>query len=102
MSKHIMSLTVNGDLHELMVDNTDTLLDAIRNQVGLTGSSYWFNNSMLAEISSIHDYLHSLPESGKVLSIDSSLQLLRSLDARMVTDDSFLYTLYNGLPEDIK
>jgi carbon-monoxide dehydrogenase small subunit len=38
MAKHIMALTVNGDRHELMVDDTDTLLDIIRNQVGLTGT----------------------------------------------------------------
>lgn len=69
---------------------------------GITGSSYWFNNSMLAEINSIHDYLHSLPESGKVLSIASSLQILRSLDESMVTDDFFLSILYKRLPEDIK
>jgi carbon-monoxide dehydrogenase small subunit len=38
MAKHIMTLTVNDDQHELMVDDTDTLLDVIRNQVGLTGT----------------------------------------------------------------
>lgn len=38
MAKHIMTLTVNGDLHEIMVDDTDTLLDVIRDQVGLTGT----------------------------------------------------------------
>ena len=38
MAKHIMSLTLNGDRHEFAVDDTDTLLDAIRNQVGLTGT----------------------------------------------------------------
>jgi carbon-monoxide dehydrogenase small subunit len=38
MAKHIMTLTVNGDRHEVMVSDTDTLLDIIRNQVGLTGT----------------------------------------------------------------
>lgn len=38
MAKHIMSLTLNGDRHEFAVDDTDTLLDVIRNQVGLTGT----------------------------------------------------------------
>ncbi len=38
MAKHIMTLTVNGDRHELMVSDTDTLLDVVRNQVGLTGT----------------------------------------------------------------
>jgi carbon-monoxide dehydrogenase small subunit len=38
MAKHIMTLTVNGDAKEFAVDDTDTLLDVIRNQIGLTGT----------------------------------------------------------------
>jgi len=38
MAKHIMALTVNGDLFEFAVDDTDTLLDVLRNQIGLTGT----------------------------------------------------------------
>lgn len=38
MAKRIMSLTVNGDQHEFAVDDTDTLLDVIRNQLALTGT----------------------------------------------------------------
>ena len=38
MAKHIMSIVVNGDKHEFAVDDTDTLLDIIRNQIGLTGT----------------------------------------------------------------
>jgi carbon-monoxide dehydrogenase small subunit len=33
-----MTLTVNGDQYEIMVDDTDTLLDVIREQVELTGT----------------------------------------------------------------
>jgi carbon-monoxide dehydrogenase small subunit len=38
MAKHIMNIAVNGDRHEFAVDDTDTLLDVIRNQIGLTGT----------------------------------------------------------------
>ena len=38
MAKHIMTLTVNGDTHEFAVDDTDTLLDVLRNQLTLTGT----------------------------------------------------------------
>lgn len=38
MAKHIMTCTVNGDAKEFAVDDTDTLLDVIRNQIGLTGT----------------------------------------------------------------
>ncbi len=38
MAKHIMTLTVNGDTREFAAQDTDTLLDVIRNQLGLTGT----------------------------------------------------------------
>ena len=38
MAKHRMSITINDDLHELLVSDRQTLLDVIRGQVGLTGT----------------------------------------------------------------
>lgn len=38
MRRVVMRLTVNGDTHELLVSPRQTLLDVIRNQVGLTGT----------------------------------------------------------------
>ena len=38
MAKHIMTLTVNGDAYEFAVDDTDTLLDVLRNQLTMTGT----------------------------------------------------------------
>ena len=86
-------------LFEELASELDLELD---DDAGITSSSYWFNNGMLPKVYAIHNYLDSLQESGKVLSISSSLQLLRSLDEDMVTDDFFLSILYKRLPEDIK
>jgi len=36
--KRIMALTVNGDRYEILVSSRQTLLDVIRDQVGLTGT----------------------------------------------------------------
>jgi carbon-monoxide dehydrogenase small subunit len=36
--RRIMTLTVNGDAHEVLVSPRQTLLDVIRDQVGLTGT----------------------------------------------------------------
>ena len=69
---------------------------------GITSTSYWFNNGRLPKVNAIHNYLDSLEESGKVISIATSLKLLRSLDEEMVMDDFFLSLLYKRLPEDIK
>ncbi len=38
MAKHRMSITINDDLHELLVSDRQTLLDVIRGQIGLTGT----------------------------------------------------------------
>ncbi len=38
MSRHTITLTVNGDLHELNVDPRDTLLDALRDKLELRGT----------------------------------------------------------------
>ena len=69
---------------------------------GITSTSYWFNNSKLPKVKEIHQYLDQLSETGKVLSITTSLELLKSLDEDVVMDDFFLSILYKRLPEDIK
>jgi carbon-monoxide dehydrogenase small subunit len=38
MARKLLRLTVNGDLHELLVSEQQTLLDVIRDQVGLMGT----------------------------------------------------------------
>jgi carbon-monoxide dehydrogenase small subunit len=38
MAKHRMTLTVNGDLHELLVSDRQTLLDVIRGELRMTGT----------------------------------------------------------------
>lgn len=69
---------------------------------GITGRSYWFNSFMADKVAAIHDYLDSLPETGKVLSITSSLRMLERLNERAVVDDFFLSVLYKTLPDEIK
>jgi len=38
MSKQLITLTVNGDTHEIAVEPHHTLLDVLRNDLGLTGT----------------------------------------------------------------
>lgn len=38
MTRHRISLTVNSDLHELLISDRQTLLDVIRSEIGLTGT----------------------------------------------------------------
>lgn len=74
----------------------------LEGSAGISGTSYWFNSYKLPEISAIHDYLDGLPESGKVLSISSTMRLLESLNEREELDDFFLAIIYKRLPESIK
>ena len=41
-------------------------------------SKYWFTRDKIDRILKVHDYLDSLPEIGKVLSLDQLLELLKT------------------------
>lgn len=97
--------TETNSLIDTLGDALDDALDFVLDwdeDAGITSTSYWFNNSKLPKVHAIHDYLHSLPATGKVLSISTSLQMLHSLDEEVVMDDFFLSILYKRLPEEIK
>jgi len=70
--------------------------------VGITGTSYWFNTYRLEDVFSLHRYLDSLPETGKVLSISTAMETLSQLDKKIVSDNFSLAILYKKLPEDIR
>ncbi|MCW8888852.1 MAG: MMPL family transporter, partial [Gammaproteobacteria bacterium] len=71
-------------------------------EAGITGTSYWFNSNTLSRIGEIHDYLDGLPETGKVLSITTTIRMLKSIDEEILTDNLSLSILYKRLPEEIK
>ena len=65
-------------------------------------NGYWFSDIVMDEVGDVHEYLDSLPETGKVLSFYTSVQLLQNLkDARLV-DRFYLGVLYNKLPNEVK
>lgn len=66
---------------------------------GITGTSYWFNTYKLGDVFSLHQYLDSLPETGKVLSISTAVKILSQLDKQIVSDNFSLAILYKKLPE---
>lgn len=71
-------------------------------EAGITGSSYWFNSFQLGEVRAIHEYLDGLPETGKVLSINTTMDMMSQLKDGKELDDFFLAILYNRLPDEIK
>lgn len=80
----------------------DDLESEYEDSGGITSASYWFNTHMLDEIAEIHEYLDSLSETGKVLSIDTTIKILETLQKDEPIDDFFLSILYKRLPEEIK
>lgn len=61
--------------------------------------SVWFNRAGLSRIEQVHDYLDSLEQTGKVLSLATSYKMLRSLTSGI--DDIQLTLIQRGLPADI-
>ena len=69
---------------------------------GITATSYWFNTSKLPDVSKAHEYMDSLPETGKVLSIDTAIEMLSQVKEEIVSDNFELSVLYRKLPDSIK
>jgi len=90
----------------------DVIIDAPANEMlaedelfyggDITSSSYWFNRDGLTEVAKIHQYLDQLPETGKVLSVHTGMELLESLNNGRPYNDFKLAVVYKRLPEDVK
>ncbi len=70
-------------------------------EVGIT-SSYWFNYDKLESVKAIHQYLDSLPETGKVLSIDTTVTMLEQLRDNDDLDDFFLALIHKRVPDSVR
>ena len=64
--------------------------------------NYWFNSNMLDRVESIHDYLESLPEVGKVQSISTLIKVFTQLDKGRKPDDYDLALIRKLMPENVK
>ena len=65
-------------------------------------SGYWWNTYSLKTLENIHDYLDSIPEIGKVLSVASGIKLAREINDGEDLNDLELAILRSVLPEDIR
>lgn len=69
---------------------------------GLSASSYWFNSFQLETLEPIHEYLESLPETGKVLSVVTTMDMLTHINSGRPLDNFTLSVMYDRLPEEVK
>jgi hypothetical protein len=63
---------------------------------------YWFTADRMALATKIHDYLDSLPETGKVLSLATMLKIATKLNDGRPLDNFQLALVYSQLPERFK
>ncbi len=70
--------------------------------IGLTGSSYWFNSFQLEQVEEIHEYLDGLDETGKVLSLSTTMSMLAQINKNEPLDDFTLAVMMKRLPENVQ
>ena len=92
----------DSDMQEETFADAPYMDDADASSGGITANSYWFNSYRLDKVADIHASLDQLAATGKVISIDTTMRLLRQLDDKGQLDDFFLSILYKKLPDTIK
>jgi predicted RND superfamily exporter protein len=63
---------------------------------------YWFTSDKMLLVTKIHDYLDSLPETGKVLSLATMLKIAEKLNRGNPLDNFQMALLYSELPQKYK
>jgi predicted RND superfamily exporter protein len=89
-------------LAEFDLDEADFLEEDDDEPPAKISNGYWFNPMMLDKVASYHQYLESIPQLGKVLSIASGMALINQIEPETKTDNFVLSVLYNKLPESVK
>ncbi|OQX34964.1 MAG: transporter [Candidatus Sedimenticola endophacoides] len=69
---------------------------------GLSGDSYWFNVFELETVGRVHNYLDQLPETGKVLSLATTMRMLTRLNQDQPLDNLTLAVMHKRLPQEVK
>jgi predicted RND superfamily exporter protein len=69
---------------------------------GLSGTSYWYTDYRLGKIRSLHSYLDGLPETGKVLSLATTVDIMQDLNEGKPLDNITLAIVHKKLPEGVK
>ena len=87
---------------ETPADLTDPFDDPFGEDGAAEEVTYWFNGDRLTLIEKIHDYLDSLPEVGKVLSIATGMKVFKQLNDGRMPEDYELALLRKYVPEKVK
>jgi predicted RND superfamily exporter protein len=67
-----------------------------------SADKYWFTAEKISRIKAVHNYLHSLPETGKVLSLATIVSIAEKLNGGKALDSLDLALLYSETPDEFK
>ena len=87
-------------------DDTELGLDDdffdLGSEIEINTKDYWFTSTKIKQIEKAHNYLESLPEIGKVLSLTSLIRVAEDLNEGKEFDPFELNIIYKKLPEKLK
>ncbi|NNC77227.1 MAG: MMPL family transporter, partial [Woeseiaceae bacterium] len=92
-----------ADENELVEDEFDDIYaDDDESSAGFAATSYWYNSRRLDQVIAIHDYIDDLPDTGKVISLATTAQLLDLLEPGALKDNILLSIIYERIPDDVR
>jgi uncharacterized protein len=91
-------VTVPVATSETSTENNDEFEEFNEFDDAQNQDKYWFTSDKMARVVRIHDYLESLPETGKVLSLGTMMKIAEKLNDGKVLDNFQLALLYTQLP----
>jgi predicted RND superfamily exporter protein len=71
-------------------------------EAGITGTSYWFNVFKVDKVNAIQGYLDGIQETGKVLSLSTTMEVLKQINGGELPDNFALSLIYKRLPDEVK
>lgn len=80
----------------------DDFFDDEEADAGLSGSSYWYNSYQIETLRKIHNYLDELPESGKVLSMATTIDMMQMVNDDQPLDNISLSVIHKKIPAEIE
>ncbi len=88
---------------ELVAEESDDIFDEFEEfDDDATDEKYWFTSEKMNRIKAIHLYLEKLPETGKVLSLATMLEIVEKLNGGRPLDSFELALLYSETPDKFK
>ena len=81
----------------------DEFVDEFAADEGDLGStSYWYNTFQLQTVRDVHEWLESQPETGKVLSMATTIDTLQTINDDEQVSTFWLSILYKRLPDEVR